>query len=100
MVLLLTGLSKTQRNKLFKPVLPALVRISEAFPPLVDEIVPLLTHLARVCKSQASLASYLDAHLNWGSDIDVEDTEELIEQVERTFSDILDKTVLKSDVYG
>lgn len=96
---LLGGVSSTQRIKLFKPVLPALVRISEAFPPLTDDIVNLLMQLSRVCESQASLASHFDAHLGKGLEIASQESKELCELTQQTFSEILDKSVLQSKIY-
>ena len=48
-------LSAEFRTELFIPCLPALVRICEAFPLLVDDVVALLVHLGRVCLSFADL---------------------------------------------
>lgn len=76
------------------------MRISEAFPPLVDDIVQLLIHLSKVCKSQASLASYFDDHLSWNNGADVNETNELAELAEATFNKIMSKTVLKTDIYN
>ncbi|KAG5897826.1 hypothetical protein JTB14_011826 [Gonioctena quinquepunctata] len=96
---LLGGVSSAQRVKLFKPVLPALVRISEAFPPLTDDIINLLMQLARICESQASLASHFDAHLGKGLEIASQESAELCDLTQRTFAEILDKAVLKAKVY-
>ncbi|XP_072383743.1 integrator complex subunit 2 [Diabrotica undecimpunctata] len=96
---LLGGLSSGQRVKLFKPVLPALVRISEAFPPLTEDILNLLMQLARVCESQASLASHFDAHLGKSLEIASQESAELCDLTQRTFSEILDQAVLKAKVY-
>lgn len=85
--------------KLFKPILPALVRISEAFPPLVDDIVNLLMQLARICESQSSLASHFDAHLGKGLEVSAQESKELCKLVKSAFSDILDKAVLKPTIY-
>ncbi|XP_050502196.1 integrator complex subunit 2 [Diabrotica virgifera virgifera] len=96
---LIGGLSSGQRVKLFKPVLPALVRISEAFPPLTEDILNLLMQLARVCESQASLASHFDAHLGKSLEIASQESAELCDLTQRTFSEILDQAVLKAKVY-
>nr|XP_023017810.1 integrator complex subunit 2 [Leptinotarsa decemlineata] len=96
---LLGGISSAQRVKLFKPILPALVRISEAFPPLTDDIINLLMQLARVCESQASLASHFDAHLGKGLEIASQESAELCDLTQRTFAEVLDKAVLKTKVY-
>lgn len=90
---LLGGISSAQRIKLFKPILPALVRVSEAFPPLIDDIVQLLSQLAKICQSQASLASHFDAN-------SAEESKELCDLTRKTFTEILKKAVLKTDVYN
>lgn len=90
---LLSGISSSQRIKLFKPVLPALVRISEAFPPLIDDIVQLLSQLAKICQSQASLTSHLDTN-------SAQESKELCDLTQKTFTDILRRAVLKMDVYS
>ncbi|KAL3271565.1 hypothetical protein HHI36_022040 [Cryptolaemus montrouzieri] len=96
---LLGGLSSAQRVKLFKPILPALVRISEAFPPLVPDVMNLLMQLAKISESQASLASHFDAHFGKSLEISAQESTELCDLTQRTFSEILDKAVLKSKVY-
>lgn len=96
---LLGGVSCSQRVKLFTPILPALVRISEAFPPLVDDITQLLLQLARVCQSQASLASHLDVHLGKMDEISAQESKTLCELTQRTFTRILDEAVLKTNIY-
>ncbi|CAH0551787.1 unnamed protein product [Brassicogethes aeneus] len=96
---LLAGISSAQRVKLFKPVLPSLIKISEAFPPLTEDIINLLMQLARVCESQASLASHFDAHLGKGLEISAQESEQLCDLAQRTFAQILDKAVLKGTVY-
>ncbi|XP_030754130.1 integrator complex subunit 2 [Sitophilus oryzae] len=96
---LLGGISSSQRVKLFKPVLPALVRISEAFPSLIDDIVNLLMQLARICESQASLASHFDSQRGRGLEISAQESAELCDLTQRTLSDILDKSVLRTNIY-
>ncbi|KAL1502585.1 hypothetical protein ABEB36_007708 [Hypothenemus hampei] len=96
---LLGGISSSQRVKLFKPVLPALVRISEAFPPLTNDIVNLLMQLARICESQASLAGHFDSQRGTGLEISAEESAELCDLTKKTFADILDKSVLIGTIY-
>ncbi|KAL3279937.1 hypothetical protein HHI36_017443 [Cryptolaemus montrouzieri] len=93
------GLSSAQRVKLFKPILPALVRISEAFPPLVPDVINLLMQLAKISESQASLDSHFDAHFGKSLEISAQESTELCDLTQRTFSEILDKAKLKSKVY-
>ncbi|XP_066261717.1 integrator complex subunit 2 [Euwallacea similis] len=96
---LLGGISSTQRVKLFKPVLPALVNISEAFPPLTNDIVNLLMQLAKICESQASLASHFDSQRGTGLEISAQESAELCDLTKKTFGDILDRSVLRGNVY-
>ncbi|KAK9686260.1 Integrator complex subunit 2 [Popillia japonica] len=97
---LLGSVSSSQRVKLFKPILPALVRISEAFPPLIEDITQLLLQLARICQSQASLSSHFDAHLTKLDESSSQDSKALCELARNTFAQILKKAVLKTDVYN
>ncbi|XP_018328065.1 integrator complex subunit 2 [Agrilus planipennis] len=97
---LLGGLSSPQRMKLFKPILPALVRISKAFPPLVDDITQLLLQLAKVCQSQASLTSHFSVHMNWDDELITEESKSLCELAQETFSEIVSQAVLKTDIYN
>lgn len=90
---LLGGISSTQRIHLFKPILPALVRISKAFPPLIDDIVQLLSQLMKICQSQASLTSHFDTN-------SMEDSRELCNLTQKTFTDILRNAVLKIDIFN
>lgn len=85
--------------KLFTPILPALVRISEAFPPLVSDVMNLLMQLAKISESQASLASHFDAHLGKSLEVSAQESRELCDLTQKTFSEILDKAVLKPNVY-
>lgn len=55
--------------------------------------------LARVCESQASLASHFDVHLGKGLEISAQESEELLDLTQRTFADILDKAVFKTRIY-
>lgn len=97
---LLGSVSSSQRVKLFKPILPALVRISEAFPPLIEDITQLLLQLARICQSQASLSSHFDTHINKMEESSSQDSKILCEMAHNTFTQILKKAVLKPDVYN
>lgn len=111
-------LPSENRAELFFPTLPALVRICEAFPPLVEDIVSLLMQLGRVCVSEASLNSYKSPQyaemfiLNSSLASPLEDdstkkskkprlptNEALCIEIQRTFSAILSKAVLKVKIY-
>lgn len=81
------------------PVLPCLVRIAEAFPPLVEDIISLLMQLARISISQASLSSHVDSRTGYGDDIYYENPKELCDLSLKTFRQILSKAVLKTEIY-
>ncbi len=51
-------LSKEERNRIFPPCLPAFVRISKAFPPLVEDVVSLLLQYGKTCVSESCLQGY------------------------------------------
>lgn len=98
-IIFVKGISSSDRVTLFKPVLPGLVRISEAFPPLTNDIVNLLMQLAKICESQASLASQFDSQRGTGLEVSAEESAELCDLVKKTFTDILDRSVLRGAVY-
>lgn len=92
------------RAELFGPCLPALVRICEAFPPLVDDVVSLLMQLGRICMSEVSLSSRQDGSLQspmtgGNSEITAADNHILCLKIQATFADILSKAVLKVKIY-
>ncbi|KAB0790954.1 hypothetical protein PPYR_02754 [Photinus pyralis] len=97
---LLGAISPRQRVRLFKEILPALTQISEAFPPLAEDIVQFLIQLSRVALSQASLASYFHDHLTWDSEINESETREISELAQVVFNDIITRTVLKTNIYN
>lgn len=84
---------------LFKPVLPVLVHIAEAFPPLVDDICQLLLQLGRMCISQASLCSHFDTHLGKTNEIFTQESKQLAETAKYTFNQIIVKAILKRNIY-
>ncbi|KAG8238724.1 hypothetical protein J437_LFUL015283 [Ladona fulva] len=124
---LLGVLPSESRPDFFQPALPALVRICMAFPPLVDDTVSFLMQLGRVCVSQASLdglspfpISVIKRNSRWqfkGEQVtseekngaknqfhDFEDVvmptnDSLYEEVQKTFSSILTKAILKVKIY-
>lgn len=93
------------RTQLFLPVLPALVRICEAFPPLVDDTVSLLMQLGRICTSEASLMCSRDVSTNqWTMPCDEDKlrtqvNDALCHEVKQTFDNILKRAVLKTRIY-
>lgn len=82
---LLGALPSKDRVSLFMPILPALTRIGFAFPPLVDGAIDLLVQLGRVSSAQAALGD--------------KSAEILCQEVNATFSCLLQKAVLQSNVY-
>lgn len=82
---LLGALPSKDRVSLFMPILPALTRISFAFPPLVDSAIDLLVQLGRVSSAQAALGD--------------DSAEVLCQEVNATFSNLLQKAVLQANVY-
>lgn len=87
-------LSSENRTELFTPALPALVRVCEAFPPLVDDVVSLLLQVGRVCLSEACAhGSYHPASLT------PYDDHLLVGAIQQAFIQILTHAVLKVKVY-
>lgn len=94
---------------MFGPVLPSLVRICEAFPPLAEDTISLLMQIGRVCVSQASLGDQLDIsktneNITWllrdecNSEL-MSVNEFLCVQVQKTFKQIIEKSVFKVRIY-
>lgn len=103
---LLGVLPSWSRSELFGPCLPALVRICEAFPPLVDDVISLLMQLGRICMSEASLAARRDGSVissmtggNSDGKISEADNHLLCMKIQATFAEILNKAVLKVKIY-
>ena len=48
-------LTAEERNILFPPVLPSMVRFCKAFPPLIEDVVGLLLQYGRICASESCL---------------------------------------------
>ncbi|KAJ4443075.1 hypothetical protein ANN_04725 [Periplaneta americana] len=102
---LLGVLPSWSRSELFGPCLPALVRICEAFPPLVDDVVSLLMQLGRICMSEASLTVRRDGSVissmtggNSDGKISAADNRVLCLKIQTTFADILSRAVLKETI--
>lgn len=75
------------------------MHIAEAFPPLVDDICQLLLQLGRICTSQASLCSHFDTHLGKTNEIFTQESKQMAEMAKRTFNQIVNKAVLKKNIY-
>ncbi|XP_068086623.1 integrator complex subunit 2 [Anabrus simplex] len=93
---LLGVLPSESRIELFVPIMPALVRICKAFPPLVDDVMSLLMQLGRICTSRDSLSATKDSY-------DEKDVvcanSKLCHLIQDTFSEILREAVLKVKIY-
>ena len=48
-------LTVEERNILFPPVLPSMVRFCKAFPPMIEDVVGLLLQYGRICASESCL---------------------------------------------
>ena len=44
-----------ERNTLFPPVLPSMVRFCKAFPPLIEDVIGLLLQYGRICASESCM---------------------------------------------
>uniref|UniRef100_A0A8D9APX7 Integrator complex subunit 2 n=1 Tax=Cacopsylla melanoneura TaxID=428564 RepID=A0A8D9APX7_9HEMI len=95
---LLGVLPSNSRNELFSKVLPAFVRICEAFPPLVEDSLSLLSQLGRICVSENALAG-VPAKINTDGTKNVNTNQTLCEAIETTFAEIIQKSVLKTKIY-
>ncbi|KAL0266334.1 UNVERIFIED_CONTAM: hypothetical protein PYX00_008909 [Menopon gallinae] len=104
---LLLVLPSETRPSLFAPLLTSLVRICEAFPPLAEDTISLLMQLGRVCVSQASLGDPIDLCKSDDMFCSTEDynselmsvNEFLCLQVQKTFKQIVEKSVFKVKIY-
>jgi hypothetical protein len=54
----LSVLTLEERNILFPPCLPAFVRLSKAFPPLVEDVASLLLQYGKICVSESCMQGY------------------------------------------
>ena len=52
---LLSVLTSLERNLLFPPILPAMVRFCKAFPPLIEDVIGLLLQYGRICASESCM---------------------------------------------
>ncbi|XP_015117124.1 integrator complex subunit 2 [Diachasma alloeum] len=85
LITLLGVLPAKDRVVLFMPVLSALTRICLAFPPLAEDTTGLLLQLGRVSSAQAALGD--------------KSAEILCQEVNSTFSSLIQKAILQSRVY-
>ncbi|XP_033123286.1 integrator complex subunit 2-like isoform X2 [Anneissia japonica] len=95
-----------ERGKFFAPLLPSLVRIAKAFPPLYEDITSFLIQLGQVCG--ASLATSHSTHgpmllspkfEKMLTQDQLHDDRELKKLTQLTFMDILDEAVLNKGVF-
>lgn len=104
---LLTVLSNDVRVEMFRAILPCVVRFAEAFPPLLDDCILFLMQLGRIAESQSALGRSISLptlSLSPGSRVRVQTrraqcAEKLIEEIQETFSKLLDEAVMKPQIY-
>ncbi|KAK2582438.1 hypothetical protein KPH14_004748 [Odynerus spinipes] len=85
LITLLGVLPAKDRVSLFMPVLPSLMRICLAFPPLAEDTTGLLLQLGRVNAAQAALGD--------------KSADALCQKVNATFCTLLSKAILQSQIY-
>ncbi|CAB3231134.1 unnamed protein product [Arctia plantaginis] len=97
------------RLELSQPALKSLVRISTAFPSLLEDVTSLLLHFGRICESQASLGycwndisilgegGYVTSEAQ--PDTKVLVAEELCRDIKLTMSAIMDRALLNDKLY-
>jgi integrator complex subunit 2 len=96
---LLSVLPSTARASFFAQTLGALVRFSQAFPPLLEEVLVLLQQLGRVEMSQGALTGH-SCKRGPGRTVGVpQDNVCLCQEVEETFEKIMAKAVLSQNIY-
>lgn len=104
---LLGILSNDTRVEMFRAILPCIVRFAEAFPPLLEECMLFLMQLGRLAESQTALGRSISLptmSLSPCSRIRAQTrqaqlAENLVEEVQSTFAQLLDKAVLKPRIY-
>ncbi|XP_064619971.1 integrator complex subunit 2-like [Lineus longissimus] len=109
MTTLLGVLTADSRSKFFLPVLPALVRIGQAFPPLCEDIINLLTQLGHVCAAHISATRNKLVTSSKRDEDDIfraqpnisqstSEDHKLFEELTHTFSQIVQNTVIVKSV--
>lgn len=99
---LLGILSSDMRIEMFRPILPCIIRFSEAFPPLIDECVLLLMQLGRIVESQHALgrSQAVPALLGKvGSTNKLKTVAKLADEIKETFGVMLERAVLEPRIY-
>ncbi|XP_055636441.1 integrator complex subunit 2 [Toxorhynchites rutilus septentrionalis] len=104
---LLGVLSSDARIEVFSAVLPCIVRIAEAFPPILDECIMFLMQLGKIAESQSSLgrsASHPALHQSLEAKIRSRSkhsyyAERLMDEVKETYSKLLDDAIFNPKIY-
>ncbi|XP_065348330.1 integrator complex subunit 2 [Cloeon dipterum] len=96
---LLNILPSTSRAQFYAQTLGALVRFSQAFPPLMEEIMNFLQQLGRVEISQGALTGHSCKRGPGRSAVVPQDNFCLCQEIEDTFEQIMGKAVLSSTIY-
>lgn len=102
-LLIIAALAADIRADIFRATLSSVVRIAQAFPPLIDDCIMYLLQLGRIVHSQVALgranrlpqAIHIEATSSYNA---VMETERLLEEVQRTFKE-LTQTVVAASVY-
>lgn len=105
-----TALPSACRTELFSHILPAFVRLCEAFPPLIEDTISLLVQLGKISVSESALKSssvslditnlLADGYQPSNSTSAVYlSNDHLWKQVEDTFEAIISRAVLKTKIY-
>ena len=115
-----TVLTSAERNILFPPILPSLMRFCKAFPPLIEDVIGLLLQYGRICASESCIngaVSPKNFDMTGSTHIESGVKEELCEQfkditntinstnsslahqIQLTFTSILENSVLEKRIF-
>ena len=113
-------LTSSERNILFPPILPSLMRFCKAFPPLIEDVIGLLLQYGRICASESCIngaVSPKNFDMTGSTTIENGVKEELCEQfkditnsinatnpslahqIQLTFTSILENSVLEKRIF-
>ena len=113
-------LTSSERNVLFPPILPSLMRFCKAFPPLIEDVIGLLLQYGRICASESCIngaVSPKNFDMTGSTPMESGVKEELCEQfkditntinatnsslahqIQLTFTSILENSVLEKRIF-
>ena len=113
-------LTSSERNILFPPILPSMMRFCKAFPPLIEDVIGLLLQYGRICASESCIngaVSPKNFDMTGSAQIESGVKEELCEQfrditntinttnsslahqIQLTFTSILENSVLEKRIF-